>query len=633
MFFSKFRICIMLTLVSLSIFSVSTFAAGTIPRDGLRLELLMATGSQDTSGNGRIVSSTGITPTYQIDPLYGVPFAQFTGSGGLKVNTAWSASIYDDFTISFWSKPNLVALNNNSIWNVVVNNTGNIIQWSMYLMKDSSYIMYDTPMVLFSSKISWSDFSNMRFAFTKEWKCSFSSRSAFDMLYNIAWPIWVKNAGFITDVFSNLDYSYNCASLVDGKWHNVVLMRKSWILSFYIDGNVIASFSYNNGSIQKLLSIWNMGTTMNSTTYQYYSESVKNSIWNSHFYKGWIASYRLYSRYLSSDEIEALGDEYRYAQSDLAGAGNIQVSMDKYSKPMLYANFRNILNSLNKDNVTYEYSVNSGSFTPIADITQISSGSWTIDYHIWIDLSWISDGRTSVIFRVRWSDQSFQNIGTIVFTKLDTQVGIIINQPNTGLNPDKSITAYVTGGTGQLFMFLTRWTVCDASITTWENYSDLTFASKNENGTQVCYKAIFPSINKTIYKLSSPIQGIQLKDQINVGYGVFSNYLLWNKSLYQKSDDTASMMLELLGVSSAQSQGTINGVTMTDINGDGLVDFLYSRNDTIRRAIIINNGNYTFKTVYKCAYDAWNPISYSSTWFITPAMSPYFYGDCADITR
>lgn len=59
---------------------------------------------------------------------------------------------------------------------------------------------------------------------------------------------------------------------------------------------------------------------------------------------------------------------------------------------------------------------------------------------------------------------------------------------------------------------------------------------------------------------------------------------------------------------------------MTDINGDGLVDFLYSRSDSIRRAIIINNGNYTFKTVYKCAVDA---FSTGST----------YYGDCADTTR
>lgn len=49
---------------------------------------------------------------------------------------------------------------------------------------------------------------------------------------------------------------------------------------------------------------------------------------------------------------------------------------------------------------------------------------------------------------------------------------------------------------------------------------------------------------------------------------------------------------------------------MTDINGDGLVDFLYSRNDPVRRAILINNGNYTFKTVYKCAID----VEMTITW-------------------
>jgi hypothetical protein len=62
-------------------FIYPTFAADSIPRDGLRLELLLATGAQDTSGNNRIVSATGIAPSYQIDPIYGVPYAQFSGSG------------------------------------------------------------------------------------------------------------------------------------------------------------------------------------------------------------------------------------------------------------------------------------------------------------------------------------------------------------------------------------------------------------------------------------------------------------------------------------------------------------------------------------------------------------------------
>ena len=63
--------------------------------------------------------------------------------------------------------------------------------------------------------------------------------------------------------------------------------------------------------------------------------------------------------------------------------------------------------------------------------------------------------------------------------------------------------------------------------------------------------------------------------------GIFSDYTLWTKSLFQKPNDTTYMMLDLLGVSPGSSQGTINGVTMTDINGDGLVDFLYSNNTLV----------------------------------------------------
>lgn len=67
---------------------------------------------------------------------------------------------------------------------------------------------------------------------------------------------------------------------------------------------------------------------------------------------------------------------------------------------------------------------------------------------------------------------------------------------------------------------------------------------------------------------------------------------------------------------------------MTDINGDGLVDFLYSSNGTADvngnknnyRSIIVNNGNYTFKSVYKC-------VNTTSTTTST------YYGDCADTTR
>jgi hypothetical protein len=43
---------------------------------------------------------------------------------------------------------------------------------------------------------------------------------------------------------------------------------------------------------------------------------------------------------------------------------------------------------------------------------------------------------------------------------------------------------------------------------------------------------------------------------------------------------------------------------------------------------MINNGNYTFRTVYRCAVDGW-PSVYA---WVAPA--PYvYYWDCADSTR
>ena len=107
-------------LLSPYLFVNNTFSAGDIPRDGLRLEMLLATGAQDTSGNNRAVTSTGIAPTFQVDPTYGVPHVQFSGSGGLKVNTSWSAT--DNFAVTFW-----VAINPNTLQNNTIGHTTNLL--------------------------------------------------------------------------------------------------------------------------------------------------------------------------------------------------------------------------------------------------------------------------------------------------------------------------------------------------------------------------------------------------------------------------------------------------------------------------------------------------------------------------
>lgn len=174
-FSSVYRSMIAIAIVSCS-FVVSVSAAGTIPRDSLRLELSLATGSLDTSGNNRPVTATGVAPSYQIDPIYGVPYAQFSGSGGLRVNTAWSAT--DDFAISFWINENSQKLAGNTSNNIVKLPSYIYLPtpWNSYY---TTQLLYDKPQVIFSAKSGYSDTSALRLAISKDGVCSLNSNSVF----------------------------------------------------------------------------------------------------------------------------------------------------------------------------------------------------------------------------------------------------------------------------------------------------------------------------------------------------------------------------------------------------------------------------------------------------------------------
>lgn len=137
-------------------------------------------------------------------------------------------------------------------------------------------------------------------------------------------------------------------------------------------------------------------------------------------------------------------------------------------------------------------------------ITNISTGTGFLDYKVMVDLSGKPDGLTVLTFRVRATNQSFQTLGTVSFSKLDNIANIDIVMPSGEISSSKTISAYATGA--QLSMYVTTSTACDASVTAFEPYSDLTFTNKLDNGKRVCYKAIYASTNKTIYKLSSLIQ-------------------------------------------------------------------------------------------------------------------------------
>lgn len=596
-------------------------AAWVIPRTDLRVELLLATGSQDTSGNSRIVTSTGIAPVYETDSTYGVPYAKFNGSGGLKVNTTWSASWSSDFTISYWMK-----LSGSDLTSNLYYASAPLKYWvwinSRWYYVVISKVYYDKPMVIFSSKTWSADTGDIRFWITQDGKCSFNGDTKIDHLY----PDYIN--WFYRDFYASHNSPFDCSGIKDNRWHHIVLTRKSGIMRMLVDNNPIWSGWYA-WWIWKTINLWNFWFSPNSTMYDPYTTWSLNDIIASHYYKGWIAWFREYSVALSDTDIDSLYEEFKYAQSDLAWAWWIVVTMGGYSSPNLSINLKNIPLNLSKDSTQYQYSLDWINFFPILDLIDTSTSTGSYSYRANMNLTGVNDGRVNITLRVV-SGQSFQNIGTVWFNKIDITPSITITAPNSDIATSKTITATVSTG-WILYLSLTRWASCDASLAL-EDYSDLTFTTLTDNGIRVCYKAFYPSTNKTIYKLSPTIQGIQPTDNIisSPTVKLFDNFTLWQKSLYAKPLDTASFILDLLSVSASASQGTINGITMTDINGDGLVDFLYSRNDPVRRAIVINNGNYTFKTVYRCAVDS-SPIR-DIQWTIT-GYTYIYYGDCADTTR
>src|SRR3989338_655957 len=88
----------------------------------------------------------------------------------------------------------------------------------------------------------------------------------------------------------------------------------------------------------------------------------------------------------------------------------------------------------------------------------------------------------------------------------------------------------------------------------------------------------------------------------------FDNYNTW-KSGRIKSNDTMGQVLRAMNTTKTTfNESTETGEQFVDINGDGLLDFLYfskTPSDTQpgivnKTALFINKGNFTFEPVYKC---------------------------------
>jgi len=432
---------------------------------------------------------------------------------------------------------------------------------------------------------------------------------------------------------------FNCSKLIDNRWHNVILLKRVGTLSFFIDGREEFKINWAFDLGREITLGYSDHFSESAFSGSNYSAEQINVIRWLHSSQVSIASFRAYSRALNFGEVESLSEEHKYAQSELIWAWNIGIAIEQYTSPNLSIRLSNIVPNLSNNDVDYEYSTDGDTFYTITDLSDTSS--WALlSYRASINMANIPDGRINITLRIR-SWETFQNIGTIVFNKYDTPIEIIINHPDSTISTSKNISASTNTG-NTLHMHITRWDKCDGSITKWEEYSDLTFAWKNDNWVRVCYRSSNQGTNKIIYRLSAIIQGIQSnEEQADSWYSLFKDYTLWQRSMFAKPNDSTAMVLELLNTSrqktetfvhnslSSYSLSTSNSITMTDINGDWLVDFLYHQSDPIRRAILINNGNFSFRVIYKCAIDQvrlWtSTINY--TW-----VNHYFW-DCADTTR
>ena len=103
-------------------------------------------------------------------------------------------------------------------------------------------------------------------------------------------------------------------------------------------------------------------------------------------------------------------------------------------------------------------------------------------------MSNIADGNITLTLRVK-NGTSFQNIGTIGFTKSDTIYSINIAQPDVSIATSKTISATLAGS-GVLSLSIIRGNTCDSTLL-FEPYSDLIFTSRADNAVRVCYKAYY----------------------------------------------------------------------------------------------------------------------------------------------
>ena len=197
-----------------------------------------------------------------------------------------------------------------------------------------------------------------------------------------------------------------------------------------------------------------------------------------------------------------------------------------------------------------------------------------------------------------------KNIWQINSRKENSWLDISIIMPDSLASDSKYISASFDW---DLYMSIVKtWNICNQTLI-FENYTPLTFTSEYNNWYKVCYKWIDNNTNQIVYKLSNEINWIKSKE-LFLWNTIFDDYKKWSYSKFPKENDTTFIALWLIWISSSYWDKTwkswINWWSqLADINWDWLIDILYNLDN--RKAILVNNWDFTFDIVYKCVVDNW----------------------------
>ncbi len=426
-------------------------------------------------------------------------------------------------------------------------------------------------------------------------------------------------------------WEFDCSALKDEKNH-LFRIEKFWNSNkIYIDDSLV---------FEKDSSLWNLWDS-------YITHNTAVNIWASYYYCGWyntswwkfcanghkffwkVEKVEFYDWILAEKQKKEIFDNFKWNESlDTT----LRAKLLSFNDEQVKIEVTNLTNKYFLENTNYEYSFDWNTFSSFSSWAIVSSWTWanikyTIDLKIPLSL-WEN---VNLSLRTK-KEEDLYKFFTVELKREIINYDIDIKNPDTSNSSSKTITASFPEG--KLYMSITDSDFCHAWLA-FEDYASLSFNSTKDNWKFVCYKWVHSS-SKEIYKSSNQILGISLEEDTKKSWSsVFENYKTWRNSKEIKEDDSTYAMLSFIWVSNSNSswrQSEVYGWAMlVDINWDGLVDLLYNNKNQINytefvvswrngyhvrkiknvkyKAILVNNWDYTFKTVYKCVEDLayyWN---------------------------